>query len=134
MRGERIEVRLGSYRVGSLNMCCFTGPVRDVSATKIFARRNNRSQYLVYQMTVHSDAENAMVLPLPVVLGGPEDAVRFISLEDYPEFFDHMSKLFESREMVFESAAGFGVSAAPKALEIHSVGAFEASWWADRIA
>jgi hypothetical protein len=35
-----------------------------------------------------------MILPLPVPPGCPENAVRFINLEAYPEYFTDMDALF----------------------------------------
>ncbi len=68
-------------------MCMFSQPVDLVSDTNIFARRTNGKQLLAYSMTYRAATELAMVLPLPVPPNGPEDAVRFIDLQLYPDFF-----------------------------------------------
>lgn len=109
-------------------MCCFSGPVEYVSNTKIFARSENGHQVLAYEMSLGTRAENAMILPIPVAAGGGEKAVRFVSLEGYPEFFNDMERLFpkvvtlsENTDSRFEASAG-------AVLEVHAVGAYEASY------
>ncbi len=111
-------------------MCCFSQPVEHVSGTNIFARGTTSGrQLLVYGMTLGARADLAMVLPLPVPPSPAEDAVRFIDLERYPRFFDDMRSGFP---MLYSFARG-GPSfanelAVPKALVVHDVGAFEASF------
>jgi len=76
-------------------MCCFSGPVKSVSATNIFARmETGERQLLVYRMSLETDKAVAMVLPLPVAKGSTEKAVRFINLQKYPNFFDDLEKGF----------------------------------------
>ena len=75
-------------------MCCFSQPVEVVSDTNIFARGASGRQSLVYSMSYAAAADLAMVLPLPVPPGPPEDAVRFINLGRYPGFFDDMRRGF----------------------------------------
>ena len=58
-------------------MCMFSGKVSEVSNTRIFARMVAAArQGLVYAMNVDTPTEVAMVLPLPVVIGSAEDAVK----------------------------------------------------------
>ena len=107
-------------------MCCFSQPVELVSGTTIFARRRNGRQLLVYSMRYRASAALAMVLPLPVPPAPPEDAVTFINLERYPEFFADMRKGFPlspSWSLDFMAA-----SIAISTLEVHDVGSFEASF------
>jgi hypothetical protein len=111
-------------------MCCFTGVVESVSATKIFARpsRDGR-QYLVYSMHVQAKDELAMVLPLPVPKATAEDAVKFINLEKYSSFFDDMAKGFPrpgAGAARTYSAPAFPPPPAP--LKVVEVGSFEASF------
>ena len=69
-------------------MCCFSGPVRSVSATDIFARSEaDGRQSLVYSMRLDAERDVAMVLPLPVAAGTGEDGVRFVDLSAYEDFF-----------------------------------------------
>ena len=75
-------------------MCIFTDEVRSVAGTRILARLENGWQYLAYEMNLASSGDTAMVLPLPVAPGAAEDAASFISLEDYPEIFDHLETAF----------------------------------------
>jgi hypothetical protein len=79
-------------------MCIFSGLVKHVGGTKIFARlradaTEGMSQYLVYSMSINTDHDVAMILPLPVS-SHEEDAVKFIALDAYSEFFDDMEKGF----------------------------------------
>lgn len=102
-------------------MCIFSGPAH-VSSTRIFARRRGNRQVLVYQMDFAAAEDVAMVLPLPVPRGAAEDAVRFVSLEDCPEFFG----LLES-QIPGEETLAFGAPE-EETLAVHQVGAFEASF------
>src|ERR1051325_5229800 len=76
-------------------MCCFSGSVRSVSATSIFARPGEGGrQFVAYSMTIDMESSLAMVLPIPVKKGADEKAVRFINLEKYPNFFGDLDAGF----------------------------------------
>lgn len=76
-------------------MCIFSGPVKEVSATSVLARPLGGSrQLLVYQMSVVAPEPVAMVLPLPTPIGAGEDAVRFIDLSSYRDFFVELRAAF----------------------------------------
>jgi len=111
-------------------MCCFSRPVEQVASTKIFARFvAPGEQALVYQMKVSMRRDLAMVLPLPVVPGSPDDAVRFVDLCEHPRFFKDLSKAFPTWMMA--TPAAFGVQASrgeARKLEVVEVGDFEASF------
>ena len=69
-------------------MCCFSGTVKSVSDTRIFARGTaDGRQFLVYSMNLDTAADVAMVLPIPVVVGAALDAVKFIDLSVHQDFF-----------------------------------------------
>jgi hypothetical protein len=73
-------------------MCCFSRPVESVFNTNIFARASNDGrQFIVYAMSIQMDQDLAMILPIPTPRKSPDDAVRFINLKGYPEFFDDMA-------------------------------------------
>ena len=112
-------------------MCCFSGAVERVADTSIFARSvENGRQILVYAMTISTKNDVAMILPLPVPAGSPDDAVRFISLKEYPEFFTRMKLGLPepvTRSLSVGSAKAAPEAAAPK-LEVVQVGEFEASF------
>lgn len=57
-------------------MCCFSGPVKNVGGTRIFARvaRGALRQELAYSMTFSASESLAMILPLPVLPGAGDDA------------------------------------------------------------
>ena len=113
-------------------MCCFSGPVESVTNTNIFARSvDGGRQLLVYAMNFSTKNDVAMILPLPVPAGVAEDAVRFISLKEYKEFFRDLKRGFP--EPRFLSAGGTRAAkpeAVPAAapLKVVDVGEFEASF------
>ncbi|MBA3454882.1 MAG: hypothetical protein H0T42_17470 [Deltaproteobacteria bacterium] len=108
-------------------MCCFSGVVKEVSATRIFARMVSPGrQVLAYQMQLATDAEVAMILPIPVPPNSADDAVRFISLERYPTMFDALYKAFAPVPALGPGRAQANSYAPP--LEVHTVGAFIASF------
>lgn len=101
-------------------MCIFSGPVREVGATRIFARRDGGRQALVYEMTVDSAADNAMVLPLPTAPGARPE---FVDLSSYPRFFAELDAAFPLIESL-----GMGIDNARAPLSVERVGSFEASF------
>jgi hypothetical protein len=111
-------------------MCCFSRPVKLVSGTRIFARGlADGTQALVYQMTVGLDGDLAMILPLPVPPGTPEDAVRFVDLSGYPRFFDDAERGFPA-PMSKSNPLTRAASRSPERprLRVHRVGDFDASF------
>jgi len=109
-------------------MCCFSGPVHEVSKTRIFARLvTPQRQALAYQMSLNTPNEVAMILPIPVDPGSSEDAVEFINLSDYPHFFDDLSAGFPSKSRLSYSYPPTD-SLASNSLKVQSVGSFEASF------
>ena len=75
-------------------------------------------------MTYAASHELAMVLPLPVPPRPRDDAVRFINLEAYPLFFEHLQLGFPSRSAVAAGALDLSESE----LEVHDVGIYEATF------
>jgi hypothetical protein len=112
-------------------MCCFSGIVRHVSATRIFARAvpGGASQFLAYAARLDFDEDLAMVLPLPTPAGSREDAVRFVDLSAAPRLFEELDALFPVSAGAPEALRSAPQPAAPKApLVVHRVGAFDASF------
>jgi hypothetical protein len=124
-------------------MCCFsivtpigliarlanalTPPVH-VSATNIFARMLSPGvQALAYSMNLDTKQPVAMILPLPVVVGSGEDAVRFISLEKHPRMFERLHDLFVFAQPAARKG-GFSLSRGMPKLVVHEVGSFIASY------
>ncbi|HZZ71442.1 MAG TPA: hypothetical protein VFE24_04265 [Pirellulales bacterium] len=109
-------------------MCCFSRPIESVTKTKIFARLADKEhQYLVYSMQLDSKEDVAMILPIPTPAKSPEDAVKFISLKEYADFFPKLNRGFPEPRG--------GVGSAPKsnhataeALKVVEVGSFDASF------
>ena len=111
-------------------MCCFSRPVDSVSDTSIFARAAGKGwQYLIYSMQFQAGEDLAMILPIPTKPDLGEQAVKFISMENYPEFFDDMHAGFP-KPSPRGKGGGFALGALdekPK-LKVVEVGAFEASF------
>lgn len=106
-------------------MCCFSRPVDAVKDTNIFARAAKEGrQFLVYNMQLDAKEELAMILPLPVPPNPKEDAVRFINLEKYPEFFVEMHAGFPVRPLKTRAKPG---EESPT-LKVVEVGNFVASF------
>ncbi|MBI4672760.1 MAG: hypothetical protein HY741_13960 [Chloroflexi bacterium] len=106
-------------------MCCFSGNISRVANTRIFARATGSgTQYLVYQMEYAADNDLAMILPLPTLPNAPEDAVRFIDLSGYPQFFQDLAGGFP----VSRSLPTLGEPASQSTLRVQRVGSFDASF------
>ncbi len=116
-------------------MCCFSGPIRDVSATRIFARWIPVSegqpfhQCVVYQMNFAADRDLSMILPIPVPPASPEKAVQFIDLSRHEDFFQKLNQLFPVvRTFARAPSAAREAAGSQGKLEVVSVGSFEASF------
>ncbi len=112
-------------------MCCFSRPVQSVSATNIFARGSaGGRQFVVYSMTLKAAENLAMILPLPVPASTAEDAVKFINLEKYADFFSDLHRGFPEPPAANVRSHGLslGIGAAKPALAVVEVGSFEASF------
>ena len=85
-------------------------------------------QALAYGMDLASAREVAMVLPLPVIPGAGEDAVRFVDLSPHPRMFDELRDLFELPVAAARKGGlSLSISRQPT-LVVHKVGAFVASY------
>jgi len=84
-------------------------------------------QLLVYEMRFTADADLAMVLPLPTAAGSGEKALQFVSLQKYADFFRDLDVLFPKPAVASRTLA-LPPGAIAAALEVHQVGAFEASF------
>lgn len=133
--GQRVRYR------DRQTMCCFSvatpiglvarllaRPVH-VSATNLFARMIAPGvQALAYGMNLDTRDPVAMVLPLPVVPGSGDDAVTFIDLAKEPRMFADLAGLFEIMPQVARKG-GFSLPLPTrKALVVHKVGSFVASY------
>jgi hypothetical protein len=111
-------------------MCCFSRRVNFVANTNIFARASKDGrQFLVYSMRFKAGEELAMILPIPVPKDSPEDAVKFLNLEKYPDFFADLDKGFPVPQSNSRGPALGGAKSAPgHRLEVVEVGSFVASF------
>lgn len=111
-------------------MCCFSGPVREVADTKIFARREGNTQFLAYQMRYSADRQVAMILPIPIALPAREDSVRFLDLKGYPTLFTDIAELWPPVALAVAKSiqtASVPSTALPR-LAVQDVGEFAASF------
>src|SRR5690349_7760367 len=103
----------------------FSQRIESVSDTNINARVSAGYQTLVYEMRLKSKTAVAMVLPLPTASEPSDNALSFIDLSKYPEFFDDMVKCFPEPP----SRSAYPVAAAAgNILRVHRVGSFDASF------
>lgn len=106
-------------------MCCFSGAVRGVSSTRIFARAmGGGRQALAYQMEIDTQDPVAMVLPLPTPAGSAKDAVRWVNLEAMEDLFDKLEAGFP----VMRSRGGPRPASMDLSLAVVEVGSFIASF------
>ncbi len=109
-------------------MCCFSARVNAVTDTNIFARSSAAGrQFLVYSMKYEAASELAMILPLPTPPAAPEDAVQFIDLSGYPEFFADLRKGFPE-PVSRHKRLSLDLAPQPATLKVYEVGSFEASF------
>lgn len=111
-------------------MCCFTGYVQSVEDTSIFVRDlGNGRHALAYAMTLETRDEVAMILPVPVLPGSGEDALKFINLQNYSSFFRDLDRMFpEKVHSRMMKSAVYGAAIACSTLVVHDVGNFIASF------
>jgi hypothetical protein len=122
-------------------MCCFSvarpaswlgrlfRPKVYVARTNILGRMISPGvQALAYGMDLASERAVAMVLPLPVVPGSGDDAVRFISLEEHPTMFMRLSVLFDVWQTRSAPKSGGPLRLATSKLVVHKIGSFVASY------
>src|SRR5262245_32522702 len=109
-------------------MCCFSKNVKFVADTNIFARPAKEGrQYLVYSMKFGADEDLSMILPIPTPKAAKEDAVKFINLEKYPEFFTEMLAGFPLPKELGRGLSLGGAGGGP-GLKVVEVGSFIASF------
>jgi hypothetical protein len=112
-------------------MCCFSKAVESVTDTQIFGRIGPKgNQVLIYQMNYKAAEDLSMVLPIPVKPGSGEKAVTFFDFSGYHSIFTDLHALFPVPKYVADPAGPFGAppAAAPRTLEVHAVGAYDASY------
>lgn len=110
-------------------MCCFSKPVSVVKSTRIFARAADEGrQFLVYSMFIKAKEDLAMILPIPVKVESGEKAVDFISLKDYPNFFDELERGFIMPTRSHGASENIPATGSADMLEVVQVGNFEASY------
>jgi hypothetical protein len=111
-------------------MCCFSRAVQRVSDTNIFVRSAQEGrQFIVYSMEVAAKEDLAMILPIPVPTDSKEDAVKFINLEKYEDFFFDLLAAFPVPPRGAKPGLpAFGAALGGAPLQVVDVGSFEASF------
>jgi hypothetical protein len=79
-------------------------------------------------MQFKAQEDLAMILPLPVPAGTPEDGVKFVNLKEFPEFFARLDLGFPPPKPTSRSLAAGPKSAPTDSLAVVEVGEFEASF------
>jgi hypothetical protein len=109
-------------------MCCFSGAVRQVTSTRIFARHTGKGrQFLVYSMKYNAPRDVAMILPLPVS-AQEKDPVNFISLQQYAQFFEDVEAGFPRPPQTRGLTSSAAMPGAGAPLPVVEVGDFIASY------
>lgn len=113
-------------------MCIMSQHVEDISNTSIFVSDLGRGVHCtVYEMKVDTRVPVAMILPVPILQGQGEDALKFVNLQGYPDFFKDMEKLYPvPKTLGVVGVAGGFRSRNP--LKAHDVGDFIASYAPNR--
>jgi hypothetical protein len=108
----------------------FSGSVRLIENTRIFARHSGtQKQFLVYSMAYTIGQEMAIILPLPVGSHDEDTAVRFISLSNYPGFFNDMFEGFPTLPIGFSTGTKWTITLSRSStLKVRKVGAYDASF------
>ena len=108
-------------------MCIFSQAVDRVAGTSIFARGINGRQVIVYSMAYVQGATLPWSCHCRFPLAPPEEAVRFISLEEYPRVLRPIWRWHSHRYGQPMSAVMYSLGD-PLTLAVHKVGDFEASF------
>jgi hypothetical protein len=110
-------------------MCCFTGIVESVSSTQIFARpAKDGRQFVVYHMHYKAAEPLAMVLPIPTPADAADDAVKFIDLSKYDNFFADLRSGFPQPKAARDALPKSAPPPPAPVLPVVEVGSFEASF------
>jgi hypothetical protein len=108
---------------------CICSKTAELSNTNIFARAGKDGrQFLVYSMVIKAAEELALILPIPTPKASKEDAVKFIALDKYEDFFDEMRKGWPAPRGDGGKAPGNSLGGKDDKLKVVEVGSFVASF------
>ena len=107
---------------------CICSKAAELSDTRIFARGGKAGrQFLVYSMTIKAAEELALILPLPTPKASKEDAVTFLALDEYADFFDDLRRGWPVPEPKPGRGPASGAKDPEPKLKVVEVGSFVAS-------
>ena len=113
-------------------MCCFSQPVKEVNATKIFTRISGRKQFLAYQMNFSAEEDLSMVLPFPIKKTDEsrtnQPALKFINLASYANFLTNLESCFPKKPRQSRAAIVSATIIERSTLKVYSVGSFKTSY------
>jgi hypothetical protein len=114
-------------------MCIFSRPVDLVGSTRILVSSMKDGRHAtIYQMAYEARADVAMILPVPVRPGIGDDALSFVDLSIYRDFFDELDRCcYPVTERPPGGGGGYGGERSPAPrpkLVVHEVGDFIASY------
>jgi hypothetical protein len=108
-------------------VCIFSRPVRDVAATSLFACEVEAGVHgTAYSMQVQNPTPVAMILPVPVLRDTGDDALTFLDLGGYDDFFDDLAACANPPSRAVGSGKGYQTP--PARLKVHEVGDYVASY------
>jgi hypothetical protein len=104
-----------------------------ITKTNIFARHSSdEKQLIAYSLSIASKSAAAMILPLPVKANSGDNALRFINLEGYPDFFDDLNKICLPEAPLLSDSLSedfdLGSAGSVVMLAVQEVGNYEASY------
>ena len=111
-------------------MCIFSQPIDQVGSTRIFvADLGHGIHATAYQMAFRATRPVDMILPVPALKGSGDEALAFVDLGGYDDFFEDLSRCFP-RPRGVATGGGYGIakSLPEELLVVHEVGDYEASY------
>ncbi len=110
-------------------MCIFSQQIDHVGSTRIFvADLGSGVHATAYQMAFRAPEPVAMILPIPTLKGSGDEALAFVNLGGYDDFFDDLARCFPRPRS--PRTGGYGIAETPPAalLAVKEVGDYEASY------
>lgn len=108
-------------------MCILSRKVRSIEGTSIFCADLGRGEHTtVYSMRLDAPTDVAMILPVPALRSGGDTSLRFVTLEECPDFFKRLERLFPDPDVTKGDRGP--LLKIQNTLQVHDVGSFWASY------